>query len=126
MINITKLLAKGDKVMSLNNSEIVKVHKIVNGNMALHNHGHLLYDLLVDIVLNKELNLIIDFSEVGVITTAFLNYSIGKFLIENDFETIKSKISFAGLNEQNDINMLRTVIEDANKERESQKVNNDS
>lgn len=101
--------------MSLNDKEIVKIGKILDGSIAMPNQGKILYELLVDLVINKHMKLVLDFSGIDIITTAFLNFSIGKFIIENGLQSLQENVGFINIDKSNDLIMLRTVIEDARK-----------
>lgn len=109
--------------MSLENRELIKVKRIVAGSMAMPNQGEVLYNKLKQLVIDGGDTVLIDFDGIDIITTAFLNYSIGKFIIEYDYDTVYKKIEIININKVNDLKMLGTVIEEARKQRRLLRVN---
>lgn len=87
------------------------VKEIINSDRATDNkQGDMVYKEIKDnLDLNKEV-ICVDFQELRLITTAFLNNAIGRIYVEYEREKIKERILVRNISSKSDLKLLQLVI----------------
>ncbi len=63
--------------------------------------------------INKEEKFVFDFDELGTVTTAFLNNSIGRLFNDFDIEVLKKLMLFTGFTNHSQVNSLNLSLKAA-------------
>lgn len=88
------------------------IKKIINSEFASDNEqGNLIFDKINKLVNDKNNEEIyLDFSELKIITTAFLNNAIGKLYKKYSVDDLKDRLKIKNLKDKSDLELLRLVI----------------
>lgn len=90
----------------------LKIINVINSEFAVSpEDGDSVFNLIKDKVDSKE-KVVIDFSNIDIITTAFLNNAIGKLYNIYDKEKLNEYISMKNISKA-DLNLLKKVIDRA-------------
>lgn len=89
----------------------IKLKEIIKSSYASDNEqGDIVYKCIKSYIKDYDGIVCIDFAEISLITTAFLNNAIGKIFQEYNIEEIKKKIKFKNIADKQDLEMLRLVM----------------
>lgn len=90
----------------------LKIVSVINSEFAVSpEDGDSIFNLIKKKVDSKE-KIVIDFSNIDIITTAFLNNAIGKLYNIYDKEKLNQYISMKNIS-KSDLNLVKKVIERA-------------
>ena len=87
------------------------IKDIIGSDIASDNEqGDLIYNKIVSGVDNHEKQIFLDFSDLKLITTAFLNNAIGKLYKRYNRQELKGLLKIKNITDKNDLELLRLVI----------------
>ena len=87
------------------------IKDIIGSNIASDNEqGDLIFDQIVSGVDNHEKQIFLDFSDLKLITTAFLNNAIGKLYKKYSTQEVKGLLKVKNIKNKNDLELLRLVV----------------
>ncbi|MFQ7822810.1 MULTISPECIES: STAS-like domain-containing protein [Clostridium] len=87
------------------------IKDIIGSNIASDNEqGDLIFDQIVSGVDNHEKQIFLDFSDLKLITTAFLNNAIGKLYKKYSTQELKGLLKVKNIKNKNDLELLRLVV----------------
>ena len=87
------------------------IKDIIGSDIASNNEqGDLIYNKIVSGVDNHEKQIFLDFSDLKLITTAFLNNAIGKLYKRYNRQELKGLLKIKNIKDKNDLELLRLVI----------------
>ena len=87
------------------------IKDIIGSDIASDNEqGDLIYNKIVSGVDNHEKQIFLDFSDLKLITTAFLNNAIGKLYKRYNRQELKGLLKIKNIKDKNDLELLRLVI----------------
>ncbi|MDY4251678.1 STAS-like domain-containing protein [Clostridium sp.] len=90
----------------------LKIIDVINSEFAVSpEDGDIIFDLIKEKI-DKEEKIIIDFSNIDIMTTAFLNNAVGKLYNIYDKEKLNKYISMKNIS-KSDLNLVKKVIERA-------------
>ena len=87
------------------------IKDIIGSNIASDNEqGDLIFDQIVSGVDNHEKQIFLDFSDLKLITTAFLNNAIGKLYKKYSTQELKGLLKVKNIKNKNALELLRLVV----------------
>ncbi|CAM2076738.1 MAG: DUF4325 domain-containing protein [uncultured Clostridium sp.] len=87
------------------------IKDIIGSDIASDNEqGDLIFDEIVSGVDNHEKQIFLDFSDLKLITTAFLNNAIGKLYKKYSMQELKGLLKVKNIKNKNDLELLRLVV----------------
>ena len=87
------------------------IKDIIGSDIASDNEqGDLIFDEIVSGVDNNEKQIFLDFSDLKLITTAFLNNAIGKLYKKYSTQELKGLLKVKNIKNKNDLELLRLVV----------------
>lgn len=87
------------------------IKDIIGSNIASDNEqGDLIFDQIVSGVDNHEKQIFLDFSDLKLITTAFLNNAIGKLYKKYSTQELKGLLKVKNIKNKNYLELLRLVV----------------
>lgn len=87
------------------------IKDIIGSNIASDNEqGDLIFDQIVSGFDNHEKQIFLDFSDLKLITTAFLNNAIGKLYKKYSTQELKGLLKVKNIKNKNDLELLRLVV----------------
>ena len=87
------------------------IKDIIGSNIASDNEqGDLIFDQIVSGVDNHEKQIFLDFSDLKLITTAFLNNAIGMLYKKYSTQELKGLLKVKNIKNKNDLELLRLVV----------------
>lgn len=87
------------------------IKDIIGSDIASDNEqGDLIFDEIVSGVDNHEKQIFLDFSDLKLITTAFLNNAIGKLYKKYNMQELKGLLKVKNIKNKNDLELLRLVV----------------
>ena len=87
------------------------IKDIIGSDIASDNEqGDLIFDEIVSGVDNHEKQIFLDFSDLKLITTAFLNNAIGKLYKKYSRQELKGLLKVKNIKNKNDLELLRLVV----------------
>ena len=87
------------------------IKDIIGSDIASDNEqGDLIFDQIVSGVDNHEKQIFLDFSDLKLITTAFLNNAIGKLYQRYSRQELKGLLKVKNIKNKNDLELLRLVV----------------
>jgi len=87
------------------------IKDIIGSDIASDNEqGDLIFDEIVSGVDNHEKQIFLDFSDLKLITTAFLNNAIGKLYKKYSMQELKGLLKVKKIKNKNDLELLRLVV----------------
>ena len=87
------------------------IKDIIGSDIASDNEqGDLIFDEIVSGVDNHEKQIFLDFSDLKLITTAFLNNAIGKLYKKYSTQELKGLLKVKNIKNKNDLELLRLVV----------------
>lgn len=87
------------------------IKDIIGSDIASDNEqGDLIFDQIVSGVDNHEKQIFLDFSDLKLITTAFLNNAIGKLYKKYSTQELKGLLKVKNIKNKNDLELLRLVV----------------
>ena len=87
------------------------IKDIIGSDIASDNEqGDLIFDQIVSGVDNHEKQIFLDFSDLKLITTAFLNNAIGKLYKKYSMQELKGLLKVKNIKNKNDLELLRLVV----------------
>ena len=87
------------------------IKDIIGSDIASDNEqGDLIFDEIVSGVDNHEKQIFLDFSDLKLITTAFLNNAIGKLYKKYSMQELKGLLKLKNIKNKNDLELLRLVV----------------
>ena len=90
----------------------LRINEVINESQAIsYSDGEILCGL-IESELEEQNRIELDFENIDLITTAFLNGAIGKLLSKFDDKTIKDNISYINISDI-DLKLVHNVIRDA-------------
>ncbi len=92
--------------------EVIEVNQELNNSKAiLEEQGDKLRKILEEKIKNNNIKIILDFNNIELISTPFLNHFLGNLLLDKgkDYRNILSRISFKNLN-KDDIELVYLVV----------------
>ena len=90
----------------------LKIIDVINSEFAVSpEDGDIIFDLIKEKI-DMEEKIIIDFSNIDIMTTAFLNNAVGKLYNIYDKEKLNKYISMKNIS-KSDLNLVKKVIERA-------------
>jgi len=96
-----------------NNKEIIKVYDLTSDMAVEFGNGDALYNLIINSLKTHD-KVVVDFSNVNVVLSSFLNAAIGNLFHNLNREEFEEKVEIIGLPEFS-INSLVRVINSAEK-----------
>lgn len=98
-------------------NEIIKINEIISSNYAtIPEAGDKVYTKLkkmIDKIPEDNSSIILDFSQIVNITSAFLNNALGKLFSEYSAERLISLLRFSGVKTEDDFNIIKLSINNA-------------
>lgn len=89
----------------------VKIKDLIGSSYASDDEqGDIIFKAVENIIKESNESLNIDFTEISLMTTAFLNNAIGRLFQEFDIKDIKPRIKFSNIKDKQDVEMLRLVL----------------
>lgn len=89
----------------------VKIKDIIKSSYASDNEqGDITFRVIEELLNESNEVLNIDFTDISLMTTAFLNNAIGRLFQEFNIKDIKLRIKFSNIKDKQDVEMLRLVL----------------